>query len=352
MTIPIAGGWTREAGIRIEGTRDLDVSKTQAPGVIARPEGGFRLFYTGVGPGRPYPECQGYILSAVSDDGLDFSIEPGIRLAPDPSVDHMSLRLLAPSIVQLADGRWRMYVEARGTSQQPPVITSAISDDLLQWRHEPGVRLRTSGGLGGPRLTQLPDGRCRLLACADDYGPAGRSGGQRSGKHIISGLSEDGLEFVAEPGQRIRSGQAPWDAMGITAGQLLGPTEGSSTDTDWTMIFSAWQDAPPGTVIPRHPSEPAETDTPPGELDFAAASIASDIAGFRSRIFQATSSDGLSFGPSECIVAGGGYDSDDLDAVHAEDMSVITLGDGRQRMYYAACDTTGRWRIASAVTSP
>jgi hypothetical protein len=51
-------------------------------------------------------------------------------------------------------------------------------------------------------------------------------------------------------------------------------------------------------------------------------------------------------------VAGGGYDSDDIDAVHAEDMSVITLGDGRQRMYYAACDTAGRWRIASAVTSP
>ena len=125
MPIPIAGGWTREAGIRIEGTRDLDASKTQAPGVIARPGGGFRLFYTGVGPGRPYPECQGYILSAVSDDGLEFSVEPGIRLAPDPAVEYMSLRLLAPSIVQLADGRWRMYVEARGTSQQPPVIPMA-----------------------------------------------------------------------------------------------------------------------------------------------------------------------------------------------------------------------------------
>ena len=352
MPIPIAGGWTREAGIRIEGTRDLDASKTQAPGVIARPSGGFRLFYTGVGPGRPYPECQGYILSAVSDDGLEFSVEPGIRLAPDPAVEYMSLRLLAPSIVQLADGRWRMYVEARGTSQQPPVITSAISEDQLQWRHEPGVRLSTSGGLGGPRLTQLPGGRCRLLACADDYGPMGRSGGLRKGKHIISALSDDGLEFVAEPGQRIRSGQAPWDAMGITAGQLLGPTGESITDTAWTMIFSAWQDAPPGSVIPRHPSDPTGTDTPQGELDFAAASIASDIAGFRSRIFQATSPDGLSFGPSECIVAGGGYDSDDIDAVHAEDMSVISLGDGRRRMYYAACDTAGRWRIASAVTSP
>ena len=116
------------------------------------------------------------------------------------------------------------------------------------------------------------------------------------------------------------------------------------------MIFSAWQDAPAGSVIPPHPSDPLNADTPTAELDFAAASIAADIAGFRSRIFQATSLDGLSFGPAECIVAGGGYASDDIDAVHAEDMSVITLGDGRHRMYYAACDSDGRWRIASAVS--
>ncbi|MFP6767563.1 MAG: hypothetical protein VB859_05280, partial [Planctomycetaceae bacterium] len=60
--------------------------------------------------------------------------------------------------------------------------------------------------------------------------------------------------------------------------------------------------------------------------------------------------DGLVFDQPECILAGEGYDGDGIDAVHAEDMSVIRLGDGRQRMYYAACDTGGTWRIASAVT--
>ena len=245
MPIEVAQGWTREPGPRVEGTRDLDASKVQAPGIIARPEGGFRLFYTAVGPGRPYPECQGYILSAISEDGLDFAPEPGIRLAPDPAVEHMYLRLLAPSIVRLADGRWRMYVEARGTSDRPTVITSAVSDDLLGWQHESGVRLATPDGLGGPRLFALPGGRCRLLACGDDFGDAGRVSGKCIGKHIISAISDDGLDFTFEPGERIRS---------------------------------------------------------------------------------------------------------DIDAVHAEDMSVITLGDGRQRMYYAACDSDGRWRIASAVS--
>ena len=40
----------------------------------------------------------------------------------------------------------------------------------------------------------------------------------------------------------------------------------------------------------------------------------------------------------------------EADAVHAEDMSLIRLPDGRLRMFYAACDRSGVWRIASAVT--
>ena len=42
------------------------------------------------------------------------------------------------------------------------------------------------------------------------------------------------------------------------------------------------------------------------------------------------------------------YDTEGLDAVHAEDMSLIDLGDGRHRMYYAACDGKGEWRVVSA----
>ena len=38
---------------RVEASRDLDALKVQAPGIIERPGGGFRLFYTAVGPGKP-----------------------------------------------------------------------------------------------------------------------------------------------------------------------------------------------------------------------------------------------------------------------------------------------------------
>jgi hypothetical protein len=50
------------------------------------------------------------------------------------------------------------------------------------------------------------------------------------------------------------------------------------------------------------------------------------------------------------VIEGAGYGNEGLDAVHAEDMSVVPIGGGKYRMYYAACDRGGSWRIASAVT--
>ncbi len=92
--------WHKESGMRIEGSRGLDSAKVQAPGVVRIPNGGFRLFYTAVGPGKPFAACQGYILSAISDDGLSFRAEPGIRICPQPTIPHMSYRVLAPSLTQ------------------------------------------------------------------------------------------------------------------------------------------------------------------------------------------------------------------------------------------------------------
>lgn len=80
---------------------------------MRKPDGGFRLFYTAVGPGKPFPNCQGYILSAVSDDGVNFEKESGFRLTPQRDIPHMSRRVLVPSIISVGNG-WRMYFESRG----------------------------------------------------------------------------------------------------------------------------------------------------------------------------------------------------------------------------------------------
>ena len=106
---------------------------------------GFRLFYTGVGPEKPFVACQGYILSATSGDGLRFQTEPEIRVVPRPELDYMSLRVLAPSVVRRKEGGWRMCFETRGPADHRPVTCSAVSLDMLLWELEEGKRVRDAG---------------------------------------------------------------------------------------------------------------------------------------------------------------------------------------------------------------
>ena len=301
------------------------------------PDGGYRLFYTAIGPARPYATCQGYIVSAFSHDGLKFDPEPGIRVAPQPAVPHGALRVLAPTVARCSDGRWRMYFESRGSADRPTVICSAISDDMLHWTPEDGIRVEGFDGVGGPRFLSLSDGRGRIYCFASD----GLRGEDRH-QSIVSAVSYDGLNFAFETGYRLRDRQSEYDTAGITAAEVI-PAQGN--DDRWTMFYSAWQDIPAGTEVPLHPSR--DPDAANSE-EFAAKSIASDIAGYRSRIFTAHSRDGLVWERAGCVIEGGGYSSDELDAVHSEDMSLIEIEDGHYRMYYAACDRQGNWRIASA----
>lgn len=335
--------WRKEAGARIAGRRDLDSSKVQAPCIVHAGDGSFRLFYTAIGPGKPFPDCQGYILSAVSGNGLDFTAEPGIRLAPDPAVPQMSLRALAPSVAALADGRWRMYFEARGPADLPTAIMSAVSDDQLLWTVEPGIRFSAPGGIGAPRYVRLSDGRGRLYCFESVFAGGAPARGPRVATPVVSATSADGLQFKREPGFRLLDRQTEIDSAGITAAE---PVPGDP----WRLVYSAWQDVPPGTPVPVHPSADAAAVANGASADFAAASIAADMAGYRSRILMAHSSDGLDWKRDGVVIEGDGYGGHEIDAVHAEDMSLIELGDGRWRMYYAACDAHGVWRIASAIS--
>jgi hypothetical protein len=85
-------------------------------------------------------------------------------------------------------------------------------------------------------------------------------------------------------------------------------------------VFSAWQDVPSGTAVPTHPSDGPNAVARGLSEDFADASIASDMAGDRSRIFASKSPDGLPWDEARCVIEGAGYAGEGLDAVHAEDM--------------------------------
>jgi hypothetical protein len=239
-----------------------------------------------------------------------------------------------------------MYFESRGPADQPTVICSAVSSDMLDWEHEDGIRLQSFGGVGGPRYLPLPDGRGRLHCFRSEYGPSGPGRGERLSQGVHSAITSDGLNFEFEPGYRMRDRQDWYDSVGITAAEVIPP---AAAGDNWTMFFSAWQDVPPGTVVPKHPSNDPNAVANGQSEEFAAASIATDLSGYRSRIYMAYSRDGLAWDRAGCAIDGSGHGGEGLEAVHAEDMSLIRIDNGTYRMYYAACDKDGNWRIASAI---
>ena len=156
------------------------------------------MYYTGRGPAHPDPDAIGYVLSAHSDDADTWIKDPGIRI--DLHSPRATTRTLCPDVVPLPDGTWRMYYEAR-SGDAPTTILSAVSDNGLQWETEEGIRIGDGAwSYGTPRLIYLEDGRSRLYFHRYTH-PLSYE--LNAGNHIISAISSDGLDFTIEEGVRI-----------------------------------------------------------------------------------------------------------------------------------------------------
>lgn len=118
-----------------------------SPEVRLLDDGSVRLYVTG-------GDADGGIGVFRADDGLDFEQEADD--APSGS---------DPTIVTLDDGTLRMYYifTPPGGGKQ---LLSAVSDDGLTWEEEAGVRL-ANAGLGVPDVVPLPGGRWRVYFVAD-----------------------------------------------------------------------------------------------------------------------------------------------------------------------------------------
>jgi predicted GH43/DUF377 family glycosyl hydrolase len=188
--------WSKGTFISIDLDRPLDSTKILTPNVIQM-DGGYRMYYTGLGPARK--GTNGYILSAYSHNAETWTKDEGIRV--DVCEPDGSLRTLCPDVIPLAHGGYRMYFEARA-AERPTVILSAASDDGLDWSVEPGVRFGDDHwSYGSPRCIYIDDSSASRLYFHRYTYPM-RSGID-AGNVIISAISTDGLTFEAEPGTRI-----------------------------------------------------------------------------------------------------------------------------------------------------
>ncbi|MCA9012189.1 MAG: hypothetical protein KDB01_20695 [Planctomycetaceae bacterium] len=113
-----------------------------------------------------YDHATTRILSATSSDGISWFPEAGIRLSPREG-GAGEFRVVSSEVVPRADGvaGLRMYYECcDGPQSKQNSIRSAVSEDGLVWIVEAGVRLEFSGqNLSAPRILFLEDGRCRLF---------------------------------------------------------------------------------------------------------------------------------------------------------------------------------------------
>ena len=102
------------------------------PKSILLPNGRRRLFTMSQGSSPPQPGVRsaGKIFSFISQDGKSYSLEPGTRLQAEDFTEFTVWSLNDPVVVQLPDGRYRMYVAAlitAGTNEQEWVIVSATT---------------------------------------------------------------------------------------------------------------------------------------------------------------------------------------------------------------------------------
>jgi predicted GH43/DUF377 family glycosyl hydrolase len=146
------------------------------------------------------------IVSYISSDGLNFQKEEGYRLTG----------VFMQFIVKLPDGRFRLYYTDQTGEPSAPgarAIMSAISEDGLSFTIEDGDRLTYTGtgyelsGIRGSKILQLNNGSYRMY-----YHGIGEKIGEYEHWRVLSAVSEDGLNWTREEGVRLD----PSDLCGYT----------------------------------------------------------------------------------------------------------------------------------------
>lgn len=297
--------WVKDPGVAVNVPDIPGHWKALTPNVIAIP-GGFRMYYTLVGPGFDYSVTSGSIMSAVSADGQHWTHEPGVRVAPFGP--HADLRVVCPDVIPLDEGGYRMYLEGQPTGG-PAGIVSARSTDGFEWEPEPGLRFGDDvRRYGSPRVlftTDDADAADRYRLYLHSYTNPLRLG-LDAGNHIISAVSTDGLNFEQEPGVRIAQERED-ESFAVYAAEVLRLGTGG-----YRMYYAGWSEDP-----------------------------------VRGRIFSALSDDGVRWtkDPEPNLEPGG---PGAFDAEKCSEPCVIRLPDGRYRLFYEACDDGQVWRILSA----
>jgi predicted GH43/DUF377 family glycosyl hydrolase len=211
--------WKREESIRVGAVKPYASVRVLSPDIVRLPDDGYRMYFEG--RSEIGLEC---ILSAVSDDGVSWSVEDGVRLIAKSG----DMGFGTPCCIRLEDKRgWRLYFHARNNERYE--IWSALSMDGIHWTMEEGRRIEQnrpeeSYAAYSPYVLPLPMGGWRMYY-------AGWSSGPNSRGRILAAYSEDGLNWKKEPGVVLE----PDD--GLDARHCSEPCLLKLNDGRWRLIY-------------------------------------------------------------------------------------------------------------------
>ena len=278
-TVVTSSTWLRDAAIF--STADFgDAIGALADVTVARlNDGRYRMFLGAI------PGGFAYMYSAISTDGVKFTLEGGTRITTVEPSPGFNISVGHPFVMRLDDGRLRMFGHNSPVPSGAMAIYSLVStDEGLTWTLEPGTRLTgEEAGISvfaGAELAKMKSGGWRMYFSTSNTSAPGTP----STDLVMSAFSTDLLKWTMDAGVRIGQG-AP-----TLTGSAVHPAVIANDDGSVTLVY------------------------------FRAPGAASGM-------YQATSADGLTF-TTETYT---GFKT-------AFDPFLLRLSNGDVRMYYNDAD--------------
>ncbi len=290
-----------------------------------------------VDPSQPMVEPKQPV--GVTWEGPTICTSHGVFYQPPAFGVAVGQPIADPTATVLDDGRIRLYAYAQGIG-----IVSAVSNDGRLFTEEAGVRIAGTEA-GQPRVWRLPDGRWRMYISKV--------------KEIVSFSSEDGLDFIKDPGDRLTARAAGlaaisspsivevepglwrmyYSTLAVPGTGPGGKRSGSATSTDlfdWT-VDPGWrlgEGAPYLVESAEHPFPVAAAD---GSVSLFYGKFRASPGGPPDGLWRATSVDGLTF--TEEVYTG---------LYFGNDPEVLLLPSGERIIYYGNFDPAIGGQLLSA----
>lgn len=123
--------WQKERGVRVDGGL--------SPNTLWFPDGSYRMYYT----------TSDGIASATSYNGLVWTKEEDVRIAPDPK-SKTQVKVGAPCVFEVKGERYKMIYEGSDSKGTKRYLFSAASEDGVKWSKQKGHVIEDENSSGQP----------------------------------------------------------------------------------------------------------------------------------------------------------------------------------------------------------